>query len=60
MKMVINRYQVSKGYYKITIKTKVKSYVMFSGEDSDRKLDFDQTELSKIYKEFKRRGIKCS
>lgn len=60
MKMIINRYQIKKGYYKITIKVKGRNYTIFSGEDAEKQLDFVQTEISNIYKEFKRRGIKCS
>lgn len=60
MKMIINRYQMNKGYYKLTVKVKGRNYIMFSGEDADKKLDFVQTEINNIYKEFKRRGVKCS
>ena len=57
--MVINRYHVEKGYYRIKIKTKKGSYAVYSGEDSDKQLDFLQTDISRIYLEFQKRGIKC-
>lgn len=57
--MVINRYHVEKGYYRIKIKTKKGSYAVYSGEDSDKKLDFLQTDISQIYLEFQKRGVKC-
>lgn len=57
--MVINRYHVEKGYYRIKIKTKKCSYAVYSGEDSNKQLDFLQTDISRIYLEFQKRGIKC-
>lgn len=57
--MIINRTYQDKGKYRVIIKCKGRNYVMYSGEDSDLKLDFEQTEVSKIYYEFKDRGIMC-
>jgi len=57
--MIINRTYQDKGKYRVVIKCKGRNYVMYSGEDYDLKLDFEQTEVSKIYDEFKDRGIMC-
>ena len=57
--MIINRFHSEKGYYRIKIKMRRGAYALYTGEDSSRKLDFSETELSKIYFEFKNRGIKC-
>lgn len=57
--MVINRYHVEKGYYRVKIKMKMRSYTMYSGEDSNKQLDFSQTDINKVYLEFQSRGIKC-
>ena len=57
--MVINRFHSEKGYYRVNIKTKRGAYALYTGEDSSRKLDFNETELSNIYFGFKNRGIKC-
>lgn len=57
--MIINRTYQDKGYYRVVIRCKGRNYVMYSGENSDLKLDFEQTEVSKIYFEFKHRGIMC-
>ena len=59
--MVLNsRTYTDKGYYKMKIKNKGKSYVIYSTEDEYKKhLDFEQTELSNLYFEFKVRGVKC-
>lgn len=43
----------------MVIRCKGRDYVMYSGENFDLKLDFEQTEISKIYYEFKHRGIMC-
>lgn len=49
-----------KGHYKMKIKNKGKWYVICSTEDEYKKhLDFEQTELSTLYFEFKARGVKC-
>ena len=37
----------------------VKIPINYSGEDSDKQLDFLQTDISRIYLEFQKRGIKC-
>ncbi len=57
--MIINRYHSEKGYYRVKVKTRGRSYAMYSGEESSKELDFDETDVSRIYYEFKRRGIKC-
>lgn len=57
--MIINRYHLEKGYYRVKVKTKGMFYAMYSGEETTRELDFDETDVSKVYYEFKRRGIKC-
>lgn len=57
--IIINRTYQDKGKYRVIIKCKGRNYVMYSGEDSDLKLDFEQTEVSKIYYEFKDRDIMC-
>lgn len=57
--MIINRFHSEKGYYRVKVKTKRSVYALYTGEDSARKLDFNETELSKIYFEFINRGIKC-
>ncbi|MBR5316855.1 MAG: hypothetical protein IKU39_03070 [Lachnospiraceae bacterium] len=57
--MIINRTYQDKGKYRVIIKCREKNCVMYSGEDSDLKLDFEATEISKVYFELKRRGIKC-
>ena len=57
--MIINRFHSEKGYYRVKIKTMGRSYALYSGEDSNKNLDFDETELSKIYFEFMKRGVKC-
>ena len=57
--MVINRFHEEKGYYRVKIKTKKRSYAMYSGEDSREQLDFSQTGISRVYYEFQNRGIKC-
>lgn len=57
--MIINRMYTDKGKYRMVIRCKGRNYVMYSGENSDLKLDFEQTEISKIYYEFKHRGIMC-
>lgn len=56
--MVINRYHGEKGYYRVKIKMKKRSYALYSGEDSGKQLDFSQTGISKVYFEFQNRGIK--
>ena len=57
--MIINRYHSDKGYYRVKIKAKGCTYAMYSGEDSNARLDFAEVGLSKIYAEFQQRGIKC-
>lgn len=57
--MIINRYHSEKGYYRVKIKAKGCMYTMYSGEDSNEKLDFSEVGLSKIYAEFQNRGMKC-
>ena len=57
--MVFNRTYQDKGKYRVVIKCKGRNYVMYSGEDYDLKLDFEQTEISNIYYEFKNRGVMC-
>lgn len=57
--MIINRMYPDKGKYRMVICCKGRNYVVYSGEDSQLKLDFEQTEISKIYYEFKNRGIMC-
>ena len=57
--MIINRMYTDKGKYRVVIRCKGRNYVIYSGEDSELKLDFEQTEISKIYYEFRNRGIMC-
>jgi len=57
--MIINRYHIEKGYYRVKVKTKGGSYAMYSGEESSKELDFGETDVSKVYYEFLKRGIKC-
>lgn len=57
--MVFNRTYQDKGKYRVVIKCKSRNYAMYSGEDYDLKLDFEQTEVSKVYYELKNRGIIC-
>lgn len=57
--MIINRMYTDKGKYRMVIRCKGRNYVVYSGENSNLKLDFEQTEISKIYYEFKHRGIMC-
>ena len=57
--MIINRMYPDKGKYRMVISCRGRNYVVYSGENSDLKLDFEQTEISKIYYEFKDRGIMC-
>ena len=57
--MIINRYHSEKGYYRVKVQMRGRSYAMYSGEESSKELDFDETDVSKIYYEFKRRGVKC-
>ena len=57
--MLFNRTYQDKGKYRVVIKCKGRNYVMYSGEDYDLKLDFKQTEVSKVYYELKNRGIMC-
>ncbi len=57
--MIINRYHSDKGYYRVKIKTKGLAYAMYSGEDSNERLDFTEVGLSGVYGEFQKRGIKC-
>lgn len=57
--MIINRMYTDKGKYRMVIRCKGRNYVIYSGEDSTLKLDFEQTEISKIYYELKNRGIMC-
>lgn len=57
--MIINQTYQKKWYYRVVIRCKGRNYVMCSGEDAELKLDFELTEISKIYYEFKHRGIMC-
>ena len=57
--MVFNRFYQDKGKYRVVIKCKGRNYVMYSGEDYDLKLDFEQTEISNIYSELKNRKVMC-
>ena len=57
--MIIDRTYQDKGHYRVVIRCKGRNYVMYSGEDAELKLDFELTEVSKIYYEFKHRGILC-
>lgn len=58
--MVINKTYSDKGYYRVKIKNKGKKYVIYSTADEyEKHLDFEQTELSRLYFEFKARGVKC-
>ena len=59
--MILNsKTYTDKGHYKVKIKNKGKTYVIYSTEDEYKKhLDFEQTELSTLYFEFKGRAVKC-
>ena len=59
--MVISSKEHSeKGYYRVKIKCRGRNYVIYSTqEEYNQHLDFEDTELSKVYFEFKARGIKC-
>lgn len=57
--MIINRYQSEKGYYRVKVKLRSGCYMMYSGEEKGRNLDFSEVEISNIYTEFGRRGVKC-
>ena len=58
--MVINRMNIDKGYYRVKIKCKRKNYVVYSTSDEHRQqLDFEDTGISELYFELKRRGVKC-
>lgn len=57
--MIIDRTYQDKGHYRVVIRCKGRNYVMYSGEDAELKLDYELTEISKIYYEFKHRGIMC-
>lgn len=57
--MVISHYHSEKGYYRIKVKNKGRTYTIYSGEDQSKQLDFEEIDLSKIYDEFKSRGVKC-
>ena len=57
--MIITQTYQKKWQYRIVIRCKGRNYVMYSGEDAELKLDFELTEVSKIYYEFKHRGIMC-
>lgn len=57
--MIINRYHSDKGYYRVKIKAKGYSYAIYSGEDSNTRLDFAEVGLSKIYAEFQKHDVKC-
>ncbi len=58
--MVIHQYNDDKGYYRVKIKCKGRNRVFYSTqEEYVNKVDFEQTEISKMYFEFKARGIKC-
>lgn len=57
--MIITQYHSEKGYYRVRIKTEGRPYTLYSGEDSNKELDFEETGLSKIYFEFQNRGVKC-
>lgn len=57
--MIINRMYTDKGKYRVVIRCRGHNYIIYSGENSDLKLDFELTEISNIYYEFKHRGILC-
>ena len=58
--MVVDEFYDEKGYYRVKIKCKGRNYTAYSTNDEYYKhLDFEEVELSKIYYEFKNRGVKC-
>ena len=58
--MVINHYNLDNGNYRVKIKCKGRNQMFYSTrEEYEKHLDFEQTEISKMYFEFKARGIKC-
>lgn len=57
--MVINRFHMEKGYYRVKVKKPGIAYTLYSGGSGNKQLDFEETELSKVYFEFKNRGVKC-
>ncbi len=58
--MILNRMHEEKGYYRMRVKHKGGCYVLYSTEkEYDERLDFEQVELSDLYFELKRRGVKC-
>lgn len=58
--MITDRLHEEKGYYRVRVKNMGRSYTLYSTEkEYDKHLDFEHVELSEVYFEFKRRGIKC-
>lgn len=58
--MVVNHYNDDKGNCRVKIKCKGRNQVFYSTqEEYANKVDFEQTEISKMYFEFKARGVKC-
>ena len=57
--MIINRYHLEKGYYRVKIKTSGMAYTIYSGEDTGKCLDFAEVGVAEVYHEFQVRGIKC-
>ena len=58
--MILNRTQSEKGFYRIAIWTRSRKYRFYSNSaEIEQKLDFEQTELSQLYRELKRHHVKC-
>ncbi len=58
--MILNRMHEEKGYYRVRVKCKGRDYVLYSTEtEYDKHMDFDEVEVSEIYFELKKRGVKC-
>lgn len=58
--MVINRTYEEKGHYRIRIKAKHRSLRFYNPvAEYEKHLDFEQTEVYELYKEFRHRGVKC-
>lgn len=58
--MILTKERSEKGYYRVKIKNRGRSYVIYSTADEyEKHLNFEQTELSKLYLELKARGVKC-
>ena len=54
-----SRYEMEKGAYTVTIRTRWRRYVFSTPEkDYEQHLDFEETDLYQFYREFGRNGVK--